>query len=175
METRDRTVVVAVITGLVALLLGCCLGALVAGLGGYAIGRQAAAQMSERISPITPELPNLPEIPAIPGPQTPPMSGIGGAMVQEVINGSPADKAGLKSGDMITAVESTPVDENHSLADILGGYKPGAQVALEIWRMNETIAIKVELGENPDKKGQPYLGVRYVDFAMLRNAPSPSD
>ena len=51
MEHKDRIVTVAIITGVVALLLGCCLGAMFGVMGGYFIGHQAASRPVERIMP----------------------------------------------------------------------------------------------------------------------------
>ncbi|HUX86674.1 MAG TPA: trypsin-like peptidase domain-containing protein, partial [Chloroflexota bacterium] len=42
-----------------------------------------------------------------------------GALVQSVETGSPADKAGLKAGDVITGIDSVTLDDTHSLADVL--------------------------------------------------------
>jgi len=165
METKDRTVTVAVITGIVTLLLGCCLGVLVGGVGGYLIG-QRVSQGIERTAPIPSQLPSLP---------TPRMTGINGAIVREVISGTPAEQAGLKVGDIITAVDNIPIDQNHALADVLSQYKPGDQVTLEVQRAGSVDALKVTLGENPDNPGKSYLGVYYSDFPMLRSTPNPGD
>ena len=54
MENKDRTVTVAIITGLIALLLGCCLGVMAGAMGGYFIGRQASYRSVEQIIPNTP-------------------------------------------------------------------------------------------------------------------------
>ena len=101
----------------------------------------------------------------MPAPQFPRLRGVGGALVREVVADSPAQKAGLKVGDVITAVDGVPLDENHRLADIVGQYQPGDQITLEVSRMGKTVTLKATLGENPDSNGQPYLGVRYTDLA----------
>jgi membrane-associated protease RseP (regulator of RpoE activity) len=178
METKDRTVTVAVITGIVALLLGCCLGAMIGGVGGLAIGRQARNLAYEQYLPTAPALPVVPArpgTPATPTPRLPGMRGVSGAVIGEVVAGSPAEEAGLSVGDVITAVGNTPVDANHRLVDILGQYKPGDQVTLKVRRLGNTVTVKATLGENPDSKGRPYLGVRYTDFPIPDATPVPSD
>jgi predicted metalloprotease with PDZ domain len=180
METKDRTVTVAIITGIVTLLLGCCLGALAGGLGGYVAGRQAASGLTERVAPelprlLTPVIPSIPTAPALPRLQVPGLDGVSGAVLQEVVGGSPADKAGLKIGDVIAAVDDTPVDQNHRLVDVVGLYKPGDQVTLKVWRLGDTITVKATLGENPDNAGMPYLGVRYADLSLPSATPVPGD
>ena len=177
METKDRTVTVAIITGVVTLLLGCCLGALVGGLGGFAIGRQTEQRAFIEYTPDVPQMPEtpaLPDTPAMPVPQFPRLRGIGGALLREVVADSPAQKAGLKIGDVITAVDGVPLDENHRLADIIGQYQPGDKITLEVLRMGKTVTLKATLGENPDSNGQPYLGVRYTDLAPGAE-PGPDD
>ena len=76
MEHKDRTVTVAIITGVVALLLGCCLGAMAGAMGGYFIGHQASSRWDERMAPDSFEMPMLPDL-----------AGTKGALVQEVVAG----------------------------------------------------------------------------------------
>jgi membrane-associated protease RseP (regulator of RpoE activity) len=164
MEHKDRTVTVAIITGVIALLLGCCLGALFGVMGGIFIGHQAAGRPAERIMPYAPELPTLPELP-----------GRQGAVVQEVVTGSPAEDAGMAIGDIITAVDGTPIDANHRLADVVGQYQPGDRVKLTILRAGATKSITATLGENPQDSTRPYLGVRYADVPDQPDNAAPSD
>lgn len=177
METKDRTATVAIITGIVTLLLGCCLGALVGVLGGYALGRQVAPEVIERVAPELPRIPTpvFPEAPEVPRFQLPRVIGVTGAMLQEVISGSPAEEAGLQIGDVITAVDGTPIDQNHRLVDVVGLYKPGDRVTLTVWRVGDTTTMRVTLGENPDNAGKAYLGVRYTDLPDQPDESKPSD
>jgi S1-C subfamily serine protease len=164
MEHNNRTVTVAIITGVVALLLGCCLGAMFGVMGGIFIGHQAAGQPSERIVPYAPELPALP---GQPGGQ--------GAVVQEVVTGSPAEDAGLQVGDIITEVGGTPIDANHRLADVVSQHQPGERVKLTILRAGTTKSITATLGGNPQDSTRPYLGVRYADVPDQPDNAAPSD
>jgi S1-C subfamily serine protease len=167
MENKERTLTVAVITAVIALLLGCCLGAMAGALGGYVIGQQASRGAVERI---TPNLPNLPEIPDLPD-----LQGMQGAVVQEVIVGSPAEKAGVEVGDIITGVDGAPLDANHRLADVVAQYQPGDRIKLSIWRAGDAKRLMVTLGENPQDSSRPYLGVRYSDFADQPDNAAPDD
>lgn len=72
-----------------------------------------------------------------------------GAYVQEVITGSPAKKAGVKAGDIITAISSQEVTEINTLAKIILTYKVGDKVTLTIKRGNKTVTLKATLGEAP--------------------------
>jgi len=66
-----------------------------------------------------------------------------------IIAGSPAEAAGLKSGDIITAVNETEIDEAHPLQDLLVQYSPGATITLTVLRDGSSITITVELGIRP--------------------------
>ena len=69
-----------------------------------------------------------------------------GVLINQVIERSPAEKAGLQDGDIILALEGEDVDaENLSLK--IGGFAPGERVMLSVWRNGETIEISAELGE----------------------------
>lgn len=66
-----------------------------------------------------------------------------------IISGSPADKAGLKTGDIIEAVNGTNIDETHSLTSLLDQHQPGDMVQLKILRGSNTQNISVTLGSQP--------------------------
>ncbi len=66
-----------------------------------------------------------------------------------IIAGSPAEAAGLKSGDIITAVNETAIDEAHPLQDLLVQYSPGTTITLTVLRDGSSITIAVELGIRP--------------------------
>jgi S1-C subfamily serine protease len=89
--------------------------------------------------------------------------GVTGARVTEVIAGSPAEKAGLKVGDIILKVNDQALDGSHDLATVLGAMKVGDTVTLNVQRSGETtpLDIKATLGENPNQANQAYLGIRY--------------
>lgn len=58
-----------------------------------------------------------------------------GAFVQEVVSGSPADKAGIKEQDIITKIGGEQVREaGGGLAAIIGKHKVGDRIELEVWR-----------------------------------------
>ncbi len=70
-----------------------------------------------------------------------------GAFISEVKPNSPASRAGLKQGDIITRVGEIVLDEKHPFINALFSYAPGDEVTLEVIRGNQTINIHVVLGE----------------------------
>jgi membrane-associated protease RseP (regulator of RpoE activity) len=190
-EKRTSTTTVAVITGIIALFLGLCLGAMLGGLSGYLIGRSTAPKTAPVIRP-TSALPRpgritptptprggrpgvaptaTPEAPSS-GPESPPANG---ALIQEVVEGSPAAAANLRRNDVVTKVEGTPIDANHRLADLVAQYKPGDTVRLTVWRAGNTRVIRVTVGAHPDDPERAYMGVRYSDLAPPQRTPQPGN
>ena len=62
---------------------------------------------------------------------------------------SPADKAGLQPGDIITSIEGTTLDATHTLDQVVAGYAPGQTVKLTVLRNGQTITLDVTLGTRP--------------------------
>ncbi|MGW5957791.1 Do family serine endopeptidase [Methylorubrum thiocyanatum] len=93
-----------------------------------------------------------------------------GALVDHAENGTPAAKAGLKSGDVIESVNDAPVNDARDLSRRIAGLKPGTEVKLAYLRGGKSDIATVELGTLPtDGKvaslgdgasgGQPRLGL----------------
>ena len=73
-----------------------------------------------------------------------------GAGIAAVTPGGAAAKAGLQPGDVITAVNGTPVSDTETLAAALAGLRPGQQVSLKITKPDgSTATVKVALGQLP--------------------------
>ena len=75
-----------------------------------------------------------------------PTIGRAGALVIEVVNGSPADQSGLQEGDLIIAVDGSPVLGMSELAARIRLTSPGKMVAIDIVRSGEEIVLNVVLG-----------------------------
>jgi serine protease Do len=68
-----------------------------------------------------------------------------GAVVTTVTKDSPADKAGIKSGDVVTAVDGKSIDDARDLSRTIGGKAPGTQVDVTVWRDNAEKHFSVKL------------------------------
>ena len=75
-----------------------------------------------------------------------------GALVSEPQPDSPAAKAGVKSGDVITSLNGAPVKDAHDLARKVGAMAPGTSANLGVLRNGEQKAMTVTLGQLPEQK-----------------------
>ena len=72
-----------------------------------------------------------------------------GAIIAEPQPGSPALAAGLKAGDIITAVNDETVDSPRDLARKIAAIDPGTNVNVAVWRNGEAESVTVKLGVMP--------------------------
>jgi membrane-associated protease RseP (regulator of RpoE activity) len=88
----------------------------------------------------------------------------GGVVVQSVKDGGPAAKAGLRVGDIVTAIDGKPVESAWTLGDLLDDKKTGQTVRLDIVRnkARQTIVATLEERELP-------LKMRTLDLPGLEN------
>jgi S1-C subfamily serine protease/RsiW-degrading membrane proteinase PrsW (M82 family) len=74
----------------------------------------------------------------------------GGVLVTKVQPGGPAAKAGLRAGELVTAVQGTATPDPGTLADVLAGLRPGQTVTVRVARSDGgTRTAKVTLGQFP--------------------------
>jgi serine protease Do len=98
-----------------------------------------------------------------------------GAMVDEPQDGSPATKAGIQSGDIVTALNGVTIKDSRDLAQKVAVLAPGSSAKLDIVRKGESKTITVTLGEMPNQqhakagspetpadRGSPRLGLTLV-------------
>jgi S1-C subfamily serine protease len=79
--------------------------------------------------------------------------GVDGATVAEVVQGSPAAKAGLTEGDVITELDGEKITGTEDLIAAIAAAKPGDTVKLEIERDSKASEISVKLGTQPAESG----------------------
>jgi serine protease Do len=75
-----------------------------------------------------------------------------GALVAAVEPKSPAEKAGIKTGDIILGVDGRDIENSIDLPRVIGESRPGTQVKLKIWRQGGTKELTASLGEMPAEK-----------------------
>ncbi|MEY3612701.1 MAG: putative periplasmic serine endoprotease DegP-like precursor [Pseudomonadota bacterium] len=75
-----------------------------------------------------------------------------GVLVRGVEEGSPAEKAGIEAGDIITRFDGKSIEKPADLPRAVGNTKPGSQVALTVFRRGATQDLKVKVAEiEPEK------------------------
>src|SRR3954452_1202400 len=74
----------------------------------------------------------------------------GGATVAQTVGGGPGASAGLRTGDVVTAIEGKSADSSDALVAAVDSHKPGDQITLTVKRGGDTSQIKVKLGTRPN-------------------------
>ncbi len=72
-----------------------------------------------------------------------------GALVANVEQGSPAESAGMKEGDVIFSVDGTAIDNPRALASLIAGDQPNTSVTVNVWRDGARQDLSVTLGTRP--------------------------
>jgi serine protease Do len=99
-----------------------------------------------------------------------------GALVGDVKQGEPADKAGLRRGDVIVAYNGERIEDGAQLRNLVAGSEPATRATLTVLRDGREKTLSVNLGERPgsvsswtpgqrnDDSGTPHLGLSVRDL-----------
>lgn len=79
----------------------------------------------------------------------------GGALINGVVPDGPADKAGLRAGDVITAVDKSPIREGHDLLRTVLRHGVGERIALTVLRGDKAKRMTLVTGERPNDDKSP--------------------
>jgi len=77
-----------------------------------------------------------------------------GALISQVVRGSPADRAGVKPGDVLVAVNGNGVKDSASVLNLISALDPGSQATLRVIRNREPSEVQVTTGRRP----KPHTG-----------------
>jgi C-terminal processing protease CtpA/Prc len=72
-----------------------------------------------------------------------------GVLIKEVIEDSPAEKAGLKAGDIIMEISGKKIEDYQDLIRVINYYDPGDKLKIKIMRKGKKKTIEVKLGKKP--------------------------
>ncbi|MEK7657100.1 MAG: trypsin-like peptidase domain-containing protein [Elusimicrobiota bacterium] len=86
-------------------------------------------------------------------------------LVNSVISGSPAEKGGLRRGDVILKLDDAPIQSPQDLVAKIARRKPGSEIHLELFRKGSLLKVALRLGERPDAQ----------DLARLRPQPRENE
>jgi serine protease DegQ len=79
---------------------------------------------------------------------------IKGVLVTEVISRSPADQAGIKTGDILTTIDSTAIDNWSAMLETVANLPPGKAVSIRLMRNGEALSLQVKIGKRPKPVAQ---------------------
>jgi serine protease DegQ len=79
-----------------------------------------------------------------------------GALIAGVLRGGPADRAGIKAGDILVAVEGRPVGDSSDMLNLVAALQPGKLATLRLLRAGKPVESKVTVGKRP----RPARGAR---------------
>jgi len=75
-----------------------------------------------------------------------------GAIISDVTPGSPAEKADLRPGDVITEIDGRPMADNSSVSGYIAAQPPGQTVKVVVMREGKPVSLEVTLGTFPDEE-----------------------
>jgi putative serine protease PepD len=74
-----------------------------------------------------------------------------GAAIQALLPGGPAEREGLRAGDVVVRIDGQPVDEPEDVSDAVAAHRPGDRIEVEVMRDGERRTITVELAKRPQR------------------------
>jgi len=77
-----------------------------------------------------------------------------GAIIAGVMRAGPADRAGVKVGDILVDVDGKPVPDTATMLNVIAQLTPGSTVSFRFLRKNETIELPIRIGKRP-RPGSP--------------------
>jgi Do/DeqQ family serine protease len=72
-----------------------------------------------------------------------------GVLIAGVLRGGPSDKAGVKPGDVLTAVNDTPVADPQGMLNLVAALQPGSSARLKLRRQSQALELSVSVGRRP--------------------------
>ncbi len=93
------------------------------------------------------------------------VKGYYGILIDEVIDDTPADKAGFEDGDVLLEMEGDKVYTSDQLTKMLSTMDPGKKVKCKVMRDKKEMTLKLEVGERSDYTAKkPFIGINMSDL-----------
>lgn len=75
-----------------------------------------------------------------------------GVLIAGVLKGSPADRAGVKPGDILVSIDAKPVTDPTAMLNIVAGLTPGKTATISVRRNQKDIDLRIEVGKRPQTR-----------------------
>jgi len=75
-----------------------------------------------------------------------------GVLIEGVLRGGPAERAGLKPGDVLIAIEGKPVKDPNSMLNLVAALVPGKPASVRLRRDNKDVDLQVAVGKRPTQQ-----------------------
>jgi serine protease Do len=89
------------------------------------------------------------------------LSKAAGALISDVTPDSPGSKAGLRTGDVVTALDGTPINDAGQLQVLVGQHRPGDTIHLDVMRDDKSVSVPVTLEELGAKNDSERAGTEH--------------
>jgi serine protease DegQ len=78
-----------------------------------------------------------------------------GAILNGVLSGGPADKAGAKPGDVLVAIDGKPIADPQGVLNVVTGIAPGSTAQMKVKRKGQDLELAVTVGRRPKPPSRP--------------------
>jgi len=75
-----------------------------------------------------------------------------GVLIEGVLRGGPAERAGLKPGDVLVAIEGKPVKDPNAMLNLVAALVPGKRASIRLRRDNKDVDVQVAVGKRPTQQ-----------------------
>ena len=79
---------------------------------------------------------------------------IQGVLISEVVRGAPADKAGVKPGDILVSIDDKPLTDSNNMLEVISAIPPGKVVPLKLLRNQKEMVLQVKIAKRPKPRPQ---------------------
>jgi Do/DeqQ family serine protease len=83
------------------------------------------------------------------------LGGTRGALIAGVLRGGPADKAGIKPGDVLLEVQGKPVADPAAMLNLIAALAPGSAAMMKVKRQGQDVDASVTVGRRPKPPARP--------------------
>ena len=82
------------------------------------------------------------------------LGNVQGVLISEVVRGSPADKAGVRAGDILSMVDNKPLSDSSVMLETISSLPPGKVAVLKLLRNQREVVVQVSVGKRPKPKAR---------------------